>query len=53
MEVVSMDRLDIGEGEFLNPYHQVRKKGNLMEGQQMMLDDSIYALLLENEKKDC
>ncbi|WP_176330375.1 LPD25 domain-containing protein [Oceanobacillus rekensis] len=52
MRVVSMDRLDIGDGEFLNPHHQVRKEGNLTEEQQRMLDDTYYDFLLENEKKD-
>src|SRR5699024_7529018 len=51
LEVVSMDRLDIGDGEFLNPYHQVRKEGNLMERQQVMLDDAVYGRLLESESK--
>jgi len=52
MEVVSMDRLDIGDEGFLNPYHQVRKEGNLTERQQVMLDDAVYGRLLEEERKD-
>lgn len=52
VEVVSTDRLDIGDGEFLNPYHQVRKEGNLTEEQQMMLESAFYDYLLENETKD-
>ncbi|WP_088051886.1 LPD25 domain-containing protein [Virgibacillus dakarensis] len=52
MSVVSMDRLDIGGGEFLNPYHQIRREGNLTEGQQMILDDAFYDSLFENKKKD-
>ncbi|WP_444545965.1 LPD25 domain-containing protein [Virgibacillus salexigens] len=52
MEVVSMDRLDIGDGEFLNPHHQARREGNLTEEQKMMLDDVVYGLLLKNERKD-
>ncbi|MDY0407191.1 LPD25 domain-containing protein [Virgibacillus sp. 179-BFC.A HS] len=52
LKVVSMDRLDIGDGEFFNPYHQIRKEGNLTEGQQMMLDGAFYDSLFENEKKD-
>src|SRR5699024_11846188 len=39
MEVVSMDRLDVGSGEFLNPHHQARMEGDLTDEQQMMLDD--------------
>lgn len=52
MKVVSMDRLDIGDGEFLNAYHQVRKEGNLTEEQQIMLDHAFHNFLFENEKKD-
>ena len=51
MEVVSMDRFDIGDGEFLNPHHQVRRQGNLPNEQQMMLDDVVYGHLLENERR--
>src|SRR5699024_2985842 len=52
MEVVSMDRFDIGDGEFLNPHHQVRRRGNLPNEQQMMLDDVVYGHLLESERLD-
>lgn len=47
-----MDRLDIGDGEFPNPCHQIRKECNLTESQQMMLDDAVYDLLLEDERLD-
>lgn len=52
MKVVSMDRLDIGDGEFLNPDHQVRKEANLTGEQRMILDETVCSLLLENEIKD-
>lgn len=52
MEVVSMDRLDIGGGEFLNPHHQARREGNITNEQKMTLDNAFYGLLLKNERKD-
>src|SRR5699024_5886179 len=52
MEVVSMDRLDVGSGEFLNPHHQARMEGDLTDEQQMMLDDAVYGHLLESERLD-
>ncbi|AIF45070.1 hypothetical protein X953_01000 [Virgibacillus sp. SK37] len=47
-----MDRFGIGDGEFLNPHHQIRREGNLTNEQQMMLDDAVYGHLLENERLD-
>ncbi|OZU88632.1 hypothetical protein CIL03_10070 [Virgibacillus indicus] len=52
MKIVGIDRLDVGDGEFLNPHHQVRKESNLTEEQQMVLDDTVSSLLLESEKRD-
>lgn len=52
MKIVSMDRLAIGDGEFLNPHHQARKETQITEGQQMILDEVYHDLLLENEKRD-
>ncbi|UOQ84018.1 LPD25 domain-containing protein [Gracilibacillus salinarum] len=52
MEVINMERLDVGDGEFLNPHHQARKEGNLTDEQQMMLDDAVYGHLLESERLD-
>lgn len=37
MEFVNIARLDIGDGEFLNPYHRARKESNLTDEHQMML----------------
>lgn len=52
MEVFNMNRFDIGDGEFLNPHHQIRREGNLTKEQQTMLDDAVYRQLLESKKND-
>src|SRR5699024_5159084 len=52
MEVINMERLDVGDGEFLNHHHQASKEGNLTDEQQMMLDDAVYGHLLESERLD-
>ncbi|WP_200411789.1 LPD25 domain-containing protein [Virgibacillus salexigens] len=51
-EIVSIDRLDIGEGEVLNPHHQVRKEDNLEVDQLRVLDDAVYSFLNKGEEKD-
>src|SRR5699024_8162224 len=50
MEVIDMDRLEVGDGEFWNRHHQARKEGDLTDEQQMMLDDDVYGHLLESER---
>jgi len=49
--VVNMDRFDIGDGIYLNPHHQVRKKANLKPELWQALDDDVFKRLLEKEEK--
>jgi len=51
--VVSIpDRLDIGDGAYVHPYHHIRKMGELTAEQQKNLDDVYHNRLIETEKKE-
>src|SRR5699024_3238076 len=51
--VVSIpDRLDIGDGAFVHPYHHIREMGEMTAEQQKNLDDVYHNRLIETEKKE-
>src|SRR5699024_10806204 len=51
--VVSIpDRLDIGEGAYVHPYHHIRKMGEMTPDQQKILDDDYHNHLIETEKEE-
>ncbi|WP_010529474.1 LPD25 domain-containing protein [Lentibacillus jeotgali] len=51
--VVSVpDRLDIGDGAYVHPYHHIRKMGEMTSEQQKILDDANSDRLIENEKME-
>lgn len=54
IDVIPMDRLDIGDGQYMNIHHQVRKevKTHLSERKWMLLDDVIMDRLLKDENKE-
>ncbi|WP_417774582.1 LPD25 domain-containing protein [Siminovitchia sediminis] len=52
VSVVNMDRLDIGDGYYLNPHHQVRNEKNLSPELWEALENEVMNELLKTEKKD-
>ena len=51
--VVSIpDRLDIGDGAYVHPYHHIRKVGEMAPEQQKVLDDAYHDLLIETENQE-
>ncbi|TFJ91535.1 LPD25 domain-containing protein [Lentibacillus salicampi] len=51
--VVSVpDRLDIGDGAYVNPYHHIRKAGEMKPEHQTILDDAYHDRLIETEKQE-
>lgn len=51
--VVSIaDRLDIGDGVYVHPYHHIRKMQYATQEQQKMLDDAYHDRLIETEKEE-
>src|SRR5699024_1380773 len=53
LSVVSIpDRLDIGDGAYVHPYHHIRKMGEMTQEQQKMLDNAYHEHLIETEKME-
>lgn len=51
-EVVDARKLKVGEGEYLNAYHQMKDSGNLAKQQETILDDNVYnSYLLKEDVK--
>lgn len=51
-EVVDAGKLKVGEGKYLDAYHQLKDDGILTEKQQENLDDNIYdSYLQKNDVK--
>src|SRR5699024_9828285 len=48
-EVVDAEKLKVGDGKYLNVYHQLKDVGNLTKKQQAILDDNIYNSYLQND----
>src|SRR5699024_7341879 len=46
------DRLDIGDGTYVHPYHHIRKVGEMTPEQQKVLDDAYHDRFIETEKKE-
>ncbi|MFS0645637.1 LPD25 domain-containing protein [Siminovitchia sp. 179-K 8D1 HS] len=52
VSVINMDRLDIGDGYYLNAHHQVREEKNLASELWEALEDEIINDLLKTGKKE-
>jgi len=54
VEVVNMDRLDIGDGQFINVHHQVRTevKQYMSQNQWFKLEEALANDLIQEEKKE-
>ncbi|MFL0366124.1 LPD25 domain-containing protein [Pseudobacillus sp. 179-B 2D1 NHS] len=52
INVINMDRLDIGDGDYVNPHHQIRKEKNLDQEQLKLLEKDIIDYLFERESKE-
>jgi len=53
LSVVSIpDRLDIGDGAYVHPYHHIRKMGEMTQEQQKMLDNAYRDRLIETERME-
>lgn len=52
VSMINMDRLDIGDGYYLNPHHQVRKEKNLAPELWEALENEVMNELLKTEKKE-
>src|SRR5699024_9153133 len=51
-EVVDARKLKVGDGNYLNAYHQMKHDGKLTKKQQAILDDNIYnSYLLKEDVK--
>jgi len=51
-EVVDAEKLKLGDGKYLNAYHQLKDDGNLTKKQQAIIDDNIYnSYLLKEDVK--
>ncbi|WP_200411866.1 MULTISPECIES: LPD25 domain-containing protein [Virgibacillus] len=46
------DKLDIGDGAYVHPYHHIRKVGEMTQEQQKVLDDAYHDRLIQTEKKE-
>src|SRR5699024_9854947 len=49
LEVVDVEKSKVGDGKYLNAYHQVKDVGNLTKKQQAILDDNIYNSYLQRD----
>src|SRR5699024_2659083 len=49
LEVVDAGKLKVGDGKYLNAYHQLKDDGNLTNKQQAILDESVYNSYLLND----
>jgi len=47
-----LDRLDIGDGAYVHPYHHIRKMGEMTQEQQKILDNAYHDRLFETEKME-
>src|SRR5699024_761105 len=51
--VVSIsDRLDIGDGAYVHPYHHIRKVGEMTLEKQKILDDAYHNYLIQKEERE-
>src|SRR5699024_2857171 len=48
-EVVDAEKLKVGDGKYLNAYHQLKDVGILTEKQQEILDDNVYNSYLQRD----
>src|SRR5699024_6758168 len=48
-EVVDAEKLKLGDGKYLNAYHQLKDDGNLTKKQQAIIDDNIYNSYLQRD----
>src|SRR5699024_2499824 len=48
-EVVDVEKVRLGDDNYLNAYHQLKDVGNLTKKQQTILDDNIYNSYLQKE----
>src|SRR5699024_9006537 len=49
LEVVDAEKLKVGNGKYLNAYHQLKDVGNLTKKQQVILDESVYNSYLQKD----
>src|SRR5699024_192956 len=47
LEVIDVEKLKVGDGQYLNAYHQIKDNGNLTHKQQIILDDNVYNSYLQ------
>src|SRR5699024_1908322 len=48
-EVVDAEKLKVGDGKYLNAYHQMKDVGNLTKNQQAILDANVYNSYLQKD----
>src|SRR5699024_3696649 len=49
LKVVDAEKLKVGDGKYLNAYHQLKDDGNLTKKQQAIIDDNIYNSYLQRD----
>src|SRR5699024_6274002 len=49
LEVVNVGKLKVGDGTYLNAYHQLKSEGNLTKKQQIILGDNVYNSYLQKD----
>lgn len=50
--IVNMDRLDLGDGTYINPHHQIHREKDLTSEQTKAIDKEFHGKLLVEEEKD-